>query len=434
MTATAIAGVKAWEILDSRGNPTLEVEVTLEGGTVAAACVPSGASTGVHEALELRDKDERFGGKGVRQAVANATGPLAAAVKGLDASDLAAVDGAMRKADGTDMLSSLGANAVLGISLAAARAAAQALGEPLWVLFARTFGSDALRMPVPMFNVLNGGAHADNGLDVQEIMIAPMGFDRFADALRAGAEIYQALKADLGKRGLSTAIGDEGGFAPRVESNEHAIEIVAGAIQAAGYEPGAQVRLALDVAASEFHGPEGYRFEGKQVAAKDLLDLYTSWIETYPIYSIEDGLDEDDWSGWAEMTAAIGERVQLVGDDIFVTNVTRLRRGIDEKVGNSVLVKPNQIGTLSDTFECVRTAYAGGFTAVMSHRSGETRDTTIADLAVAMATGQIKTGAPARSERTAKYNRLLRIESALEEAGTPATFGLPAGVHGVVGA
>lgn len=434
MTATAIAGVKGWEILDSRGNPTLEVEVSLAGGATASACVPSGASTGVHEALELRDKDERFGGKGVRQAVANAQGPLAAAVQGLDATDLAAVDGALRAADGTEMLGNLGANAVLGISLAAARVAALARGEPLWALFARAFGSDTLRLPVPMFNVLNGGAHADNGLDVQEIMIAPTGFDRFAEALRAGAEIYQALKSDLAKRGLSTAIGDEGGFAPHVASNEQAIEIVAGAIEAAGYEPGAQVRLALDVAASEFHGAEGYQFEGRRVTAKDLLHLYTSWIEQYPIYSIEDGLSEDDWSGWAEMTAAIGERVQLVGDDIFVTNVTRLRRGVEENIGNSLLVKPNQIGTLTDTFDCVRTAYAGGFTAVMSHRSGETRDTTIADLAVALATGQIKTGAPCRSERTAKYNRLLRIEAALEEAGTPAPFGLPAGVHGVVGA
>jgi len=434
MTATAIAGVKAWEILDSRGNPTLEVEVSLAGGAVGTACVPSGASTGAHEVLELRDGDARFGGKGVRQAVANARGALASAVRGMDAADAAGIDAALRAADGTDMLGRLGANAVLGISLASARAAAAALAEPLWVFFLRAFGGEGLRLPVPMMNVLNGGAHADNGLDVQEIMIAPTGFERFSEALRAGAEIYQALKSDLGRRGLATAVGDEGGFAPRVASNEQAIEIVAGAIESAGYEPGVQVRLALDVAASEFHGDTGYRFEGSRVTSKELLHLYASWVDRYPIYSIEDGLSEDDWSGWAAMTAALGDRVQLVGDDIFVTNVSRLRRGIEEGVGNAVLVKPNQIGTLSDTFECVRTAYQGDFTAVMSHRSGETRDTTIADLAVAMATGQIKTGAPCRAERTAKYNRLLRIEAALEEAGQGAPFGLPAGVHGVVDA
>ncbi len=432
MNATAISTVKAWEILDSRGNPTLEVEVQLEGGAHAAACVPSGASTGIHEAIELRDGDERFGGLGVLQAVANATGALADAVRGLDATDTAAVDAALRAADGTASLKRLGANAVLGVSLAAARAAATARNEPLWVFLASAFGGESLRMPVPMLNVLNGGAHADNGLDVQEIMIAPCGFDRFHDALRAGAEIYQALKSILTERGLSTAVGDEGGFAPRVASNEKAIELVARAIEAAGYEPGTQVRLALDVAASEFHGATGYTFEGKRVSSTDLLHFYESWLDRYPIYSIEDGLSEDDWSGWAQMTAGIGDRVQLVGDDLFVTNVKRLQRGIDESVANAVLVKPNQIGTLSDTFNCVRTAYAGGFTAVMSHRSGETRDTTIADLAVATATGQIKTGAPCRGERTAKYNRLLRIEAALEEAGEAPVFGLPAGVRGVV--
>ena len=431
-SSTRIASVDAWEILDSRGNPTVEVEVTLAGGAMGTACVPSGASTGAHEALELRDGGPRFGGKGVLTAVAHAKGLLAAAVHDMDASDVHAVDARLRETDGTDMLSRLGANAVLGVSLACARAAAEGLRRPLWQFLAETFGGHDLRLPVPMLNVLNGGAHADNGLDVQEIMLAPCGFDRFSEALRAGAEIYQALKVLLTERGLSTSVGDEGGFAPRVKSNEAAIELVATAIERAGYEPGRQVRLALDVAASEFHGPAGYAFEGKRTGASDLLHLYESWIARYPIYSIEDGLSEDDWSGWSEMTTTLGERVQLVGDDLFVTNQTRVERGIREGVANAVLVKPNQVGTLSDTLACVRAAYDGGFTAVMSHRSGETRDTTIADLAVALGTGQIKTGAPCRGERTAKYNRLLRIEAALTRAdGTPPAFGLPAGVRGV---
>ena len=426
--STAIERVRAWEILDSRGNPTLEVEVGLADGTRGVACVPSGASTGVHEASELRDGGERFGGKGVLKALANAEGPLADVVRGLDAADPEAVDAAMRTLDGTDTLSRLGANAVLGISLAAVRAAAEAKQQPLWAFLAETFGGQ-IRMPVPMFNVLNGGAHADNGLDIQEIMIAPVGVATFSDALRAGAEIYQALKSSLSGRGLSTAVGDEGGFAPVVASNEAAIELVSGAIAEAGYEPGRDVLLALDVAASEFHGAQGYSFEGQNIRASHLLDLYESWAERYPIYSIEDGLSEDDWSGWAEMTARMGDTVQLVGDDLFVTNVSRVQRGIEEHCANSVLIKPNQIGTLSDTCACVRSAYAGGFTTVMSHRSGETRDSTIADLAVALGTGQIKTGAPCRSERTAKYNRLLRIESALREAaGAEPSYGLPAGL------
>ncbi len=432
---TSIASVRAFEILDSRGNPTLEVDVTLAGGARGTACVPSGASTGAHEALELRDGDERFGGKGVQKAVRNAEGPLLDAVRGLDAADPAAVDGAMRAADGTPSFANLGANAVLGVSLAAAHAAAAALDTPLWQFLADRFGNDALRMPVPMLNVLNGGAHADNGLDVQEIMIAPCGFERFRDALRAGAETYQALKALLTERGLSTAVGDEGGFAPRVDGNEAAVELVATAIARAGYEPGTQIKLALDVAATEFHGPEGYTWEGAPTTAETLLHLYASWAERYPIYSIEDGLDEDDWSGWKQMTDALGDRMQLVGDDLFVTNPERVARGIAEGSANAVLVKPNQIGSLSDTFTCVRGAYDGGFTAVMSHRSGETRDTTIADLAVALGTGQIKTGAPCRSERTAKYNRLLRIEAALEAAtGEAPAFGLPAGLAGTASA
>ena len=426
---TAIDSIEAFEILDSRGNPTLEVELRLVGGVRGTACVPSGASTGVHEACELRDGGERYGGKGVLQAVANARGPLADVVRGLDAADSGAVDAAMRELDGTDTLSRLGANAVLGISLAAAHAAANARGEPLWRFFADAFGGTP-RLPVPMFNVLNGGAHADNGLDVQEIMIAPAGVATYSDAFRAGSEIYHRLKALLSGRGLSTAVGDEGGFAPRVESNEAAIELVTEAIRLAGYEPGREIFLALDVAASEFHGPEGYRFEGRHVSPSDLLDLYESWLTRYPIYSIEDGLSEDDWPGWAEMTTRMGDKVQLVGDDLFVTNVQRVQRGIDESIANAVLLKPNQIGTLSDTFACVRTSYGGGFTTVMSHRSGETRDSTIADLAVAVGTGQIKTGAPCRSERTAKYNRLLRIEAALHsESGEAPPFGLPAGLR-----
>ena len=388
--STAISSTLAYEILDSRGNPTLEVEVQLAGGARGVACVPSGASTGAHEAMELRDGGERYGGKGVLNAVANVRGPLTEAVLGLDAGNPAAVDAALRAADGTSTLRNLGANAVLGLSLASARAAAIALEEPLWRFLRQAFGGEAPRLPVPMLNVLNGGAHADNGLDVQEIMIAPAGLPSFAEALRAGAEIYLSLKSLLSGRGLSTAVGDEGGFAPKVGSNAQAIELVAEAIRLAGYEPGRDVLLALDVAASEFHGPEGYTFEGRRVSASDLLDLYESWIERYPIYSIEDGLSEDDWGGWAAMNERMGERVQLVGDDLFVTNVDRVRRGIEERVANSVLIKPNQIGTLTDTFACVRTAFDGGFTTVMSHRSGETRDTTIADLAVAVGTGQIR--------------------------------------------
>ncbi|MDF1701794.1 MAG: phosphopyruvate hydratase [Planctomycetota bacterium] len=429
--STSIASIAALEILDSRGNPTVEVEVTLEGGSRGVACVPSGASTGIHEALELRDGGARYDGKGVRQAVANATGVLADAVRGLDATDPAAVDGAMRAADGTPALANLGANAVLGVSLATAHAAAAALGKPLWRFLADAFGADELRMPVPMLNVLNGGAHADNGLDVQEIMLAPCGFERFGEALRAGVETYHALKSLLTERGLSTAVGDEGGFAPRVAGNEAAVELVALAIERAGYEPGTQIKLALDVAASEFHGPMGYTWEGQRTTAEALLHVYASWVERYPIYSIEDGLSEDDWSGWKQMTAALGHDVQLVGDDLFVTNPERVARGIREASANALLVKPNQVGTLSDTFACVRTAYDGDFTAVMSHRSGETRDTTIADLAVALGTGQIKTGAPCRGERTAKYNRLLRIEAALEaQAGEAPAFGLPASLTG----
>ena len=422
--ATAVSGVRAWEVIDSRGRPTVAVEVALAGGACATAMVPSGASTGAHEALELRDADDpRYGGEGVQRAVDNANGALADAVRGKDALDQQGVDAALRARDGTDNLGVLGANAVLGVSLAVSHAAAQATGRPLHDVLGTAFGRPERRLPVPMLNVLNGGAHADNGLDVQEIMLAPHGFERFADALRAGVEIYQALRAILTDGGLSTAVGDEGGFAPRVDSNEAAIELVSQAIERAGYKPREHVSLALDVAASEFHQTDGYQFEGELRSAEAMSDLYASWIERYPIYSIEDGLDEDDWSGWRTLTERFGDRVQLVGDDFFVTNAVRVARGIEEGAANAVLIKPNQVGTLSDTFACLHTSYDAGFAAVMSHRSGETEDTTIADLAVATATGQIKTGAPCRSERTAKYNRLLRIEADAARSGAPLAFG-----------
>ena len=416
---TGIARIEAREVLDSRGQPTVEVDVFLAGGAHGRALVPSGASTGRHEALELRDGDARFRGRGVRRAVENAMGPLARAALGKDAADLAAVDAALRAADGTPNLRALGANAVLGVSLATAHAAAAGLGEPLYRFVNRAFGGGPLRLPVPLLNVLNGGAHADNGLDIQEVMIAPTGFPTFAEALRAGAEVYQALKQDLHDAGLSTAVGDEGGFAPRVATCEEAIERVEQAVRSAGYRPGDQVKLALDAAATEFHEGDGYDLEGRRRTAEEAVALYARWAERHPIYSIEDGLAEDDWAGWKLLTSRLGARMQLVGDDLFVTNTERLARGITAGVANAVLVKPNQIGTLSDTLACVRAAHAGGYGVVMSHRSGETEDTTIADLAVALGTGQIKTGAPCRAERTAKYNRLLRIE---EELGADATF------------
>jgi enolase len=433
MAATSIVEVRAREVLDSRGNPTVLAEVRLEGGARGRALAPSGASTGAHEAHELRDGGPRFRGKGVAKAVANATGALAAAIRGLDASQPAEVDAALRRADGTPNLARLGANATLAVSLAAAHAAAAARAEPLHRLVARAFAAlggpaEAPRMPVPMLNVLNGGAHADNGLDVQEVMVAPTGLPTFAEALRAGAEIYQALKADLAKAGLSTAVGDEGGFAPRVASCEEAIERVEQAIVHAGYTPGKDVHLALDAAATEFHEGGRYALDGASLDAAATVEVYARWAERHPIYSLEDGLSEDDWAGWRHLTERLGGRMQLVGDDLFVTNVERLARGRRERVGTCVLVKPNQIGTLSDTLACVRAAYDGGYGAVLSHRSGETEDTTIADLAVALGTGQIKTGAPCRGERTAKYNRLLAIEAELAELlGRPPAYGLRPG-------
>jgi enolase len=424
MPTETVRAVNAREVLDSRGNPTVEVEVALSGGASGRAIVPSGASTGAHEAHELRDGGKRFGGRGVAKAVRNAKGPLAAAVVGLPADDLEGLDRRLRETDGRRNLGRLGANAVLGVSLAAAHAAAAAAGKPLYRFLGERLGATEWRLPVPMFNVLNGGAHADNGLDVQEVMVAPVGLPTFREALRAGAEVYQALKSLLRARKASTAVGDEGGFAPRLESNGAAVEAVAEAIRKAGYRPGTEVALALDVAATEFHRPSRggarYRFGGRLVSADRLIAVYEGWRREHPIYSIEDGLAEDDWTGWAALTERLGDDLQLVGDDVFVTQRARLERGVRLGVANAILVKPNQVGTLSDTVDTVRAAYAAGYGAVMSHRSGETEDTTIADLAVALGTGQIKTGAPCRSERVAKYNRLLRIE---EELGPLAVYG-----------
>jgi enolase len=419
-SSRAIREVRAREVLDSRGNPTVEVDVVLSGGALGRAIVPSGASTGAHEAIELRDGGPRFRGKGVRVAVAHAAGPLAAAVRGRDAADLEGVDRALREADGSANLSRLGANAVLGVSLATAHAAAAAAGVPLYRFVGERFGAREWRLPVPMLNVLNGGAHADNGLDVQEVMVAPVGLSTFAEALRAGAEVYQALKSLLKARKASTAVGDEGGFAPRLGSNEEAIAAVGEAVGMAGYRLGTDVALALDVAATELYADGAYRFDGARRTSDEMVGVYEGFVARHPIYSVEDGLAEDDWDGWTRLTARLGGRVQLVGDDLFVTQEARLARGQRERAANAILVKPNQVGTLSDTLATVAAAYRGGYGAVMSHRSGETEDTTIADLAVATGTGQIKTGAPCRSERVAKYNRLLRIE---EELGAAARYG-----------
>ena len=410
------------EILDSRGNPTLEVDCHLLGGAFGRAAVPSGASTGSREALELRDGGERYLGKGVRRAVAHVNDELAAEIVGLDARDQVLIDRVLIEIDGTADKSRLGANAMLGVSLAVAKAASEAAGLPLYAYLG---GPQATLLPVPMLNVLNGGAHADNSVDIQEFMLLPVGFSSFDEALRAGVEIYHRLKKILLERGLSTAIGDEGGFAPNLESNRAPLDLLLAAIEAAGYEPGSQVALGLDVAASELADGDGegeaatYELAGegrRGLAAADLIDLYEEWVEKYPLISIEDGLAEGDWEGWVELTARLGDRVQLVGDDLFVTNQAILARGIEQRVANSLLVKVNQIGTLTETLEAVELAKVSGYTNVISHRSGETEDTTIADLAVATRAGQIKTGAPCRSDRVAKYNRLLRIEEELEGA------------------
>jgi enolase len=414
-----IATVRAREILDSRGTPTIEVEVTLQSGGRGRAAVPSGASTGSHEAHELRDGGKRYGGNGVRRAVENVTGPIAAALEGRDVFDLESIDRALLELDGTPQKRRLGANAILGTSLAAAHAAAFEAGVPL---YRHLGGPGARTIPVPLLNVLNGGVHADNDLDVQEFMVVPHGFPSFAEAICAGSEIYQALRGALRAKGLPTAVGDEGGFAPSLGSSERAIEVLLQAIATAGYRPGEHVSLALDVAATERFEDGRYGIDGASRDAPAMVETYRRWVEAYPVRSIEDGLAEDDWEGWTALCAAIGDRVQLVGDDLLVTSVARLRRAIEAKAANAILVKVNQVGTLTETLAAVSAAKEAGFGVVISHRSGETEDTTIADLSVATGVGQIKTGAPCRSERVAKYNRLLAIE---EELGRAARFGGP---------
>jgi enolase len=414
---SAIEHVLGREILDSRGNPTVEVEVVLESGAAGRAAVPSGASTGTFEAVELRDGGDRYGGKGVRNAVDHVNNEIADAVDGMDGSDQRGLDLALIDLDGTDNKGRLGANALLGVSLAVARAAAVEADLPL---FRYVGGAGAHVLPVPMMNVINGGAHADNNVDLQEFMIVPVGAASWSEALQWGAETYHALQAVLHDRGLSTAIGDEGGFAPNLPSNEEAVKVLVEAIERAGRSAGDEVAVAIDAAASEFYRDGGYQLagEGRTLGAKEFVAYLSALVDRYPIVSIEDGMAEDDWDGWAGLTSALGRRIQLVGDDIFVTNVERLKRGIDLGVANSILVKVNQIGTLSETLETVAFAERSAYTVVMSHRSGETEDTTIADLAVATNCGQIKAGAPARSDRVAKYNQLLRIEAILGEAAT----------------
>ena len=408
-----IEGVIAREILDSRGNPTVEVEVLLDDDTVARAAVPSGASTGAFEASELRDGDERYGGKGVQQARAAVEDEIAEAVIGTDASDQRLVDQIMTDIDGTPNKSRLGANAILGVSLAVARAAADSAGLPL---FRYLGGPNAHVLPVPMMNILNGGSHADSNVDIQEFMIAPIGAATYPEALRWGAEVYHALKSVLKEKGLATGLGDEGGFAPNLETNAAALDLIVSAIESTGLRAGADVALALDVAASEFIDNGSYKFEGAERSAEWMTAYYEGLLDAYPLVSIEDPLNEEDWEGWVHITDAIGDRVQLVGDDLFVTNPERLQRGIDEGAANALLVKVNQIGTLTETLDAVALATANSYASMMSHRSGETEDTFIADLAVAVNCGQLKTGAPARSERVAKYNQLLRIGEDLDAA------------------
>lgn len=401
------------EILDSRGNPTVEAEVFLDDGAHGIAGVPSGASTGVHEAHELRDGGDRYQGKGVLKAVENINEEIADAVAGFEADDQRLVDQALIDLDGTPNKSRLGANAILGVSIAVAKAAAESAGLPLYRYVG---GPNAHILPVPMMNIVNGGAHADSGVDVQEFMIAPIGAQSFSEALRMGAEVYHSLKSVIKSKGLSTGLGDEGGFAPEAESTKAALDLIVEAIKKAGFEPGKDVALALDVASSEFYKDGKYHFEGGEHTAEEMSKVYEELIANYPIVSIEDPLQEDDWEGYTTLTAAIGDKVQIVGDDFFVTNPARLAQGIEKKAANALLVKVNQIGTLTETFDAVEMAHRAGYRTMMSHRSGETEDTTIADLAVALSCGQIKTGAPARSERVAKYNQLLRIEQELGDA------------------
>jgi len=412
-----IIQVRAREILDSRGNPTVEVEVVTSNGSLGRAAVPSGASTGAHEAHELRDGDKaRYQGKGVLRAVNFVNETIAGEVIGLDVTEQSMIDQVLKTIDGTEMKSRLGANSILGVSLACAKAAAQDSRLPLYRYVG---GSNAVRLPVPLMNVLNGGAHADNGLDVQEFMIVPTVNNRFSDSLRAGSEIFHTLKKILKSKNLSTGVGDEGGFAPRLESNRQALDLLVDAIEQAGYEPGQNVFLALDVAATELYENGKYKWESKWIEPKELRGIYKSWTETYPLISIEDGFAEDDWTSWIEMTKEIGNQIQIVGDDLFVTNPKRLKTGIEKGAANALLVKVNQIGTLSETAEAVRMAQMNRFKTVMSHRSGETEDSMIADLAVALNCHQIKTGSLCRSERTAKYNQLLRIE---EDLGDQAIY------------
>jgi len=416
---TQIASVRARQILDSRGNPTVEVDVRLDDGSLGRAAVPSGASTGAHEAVELRDGDKgRWGGKGVEKAVANVNGEVAGAVIGRAAEDQPGLDAALVALDGTENKVRLGANAILGVSLATAKAAAAAGGMPLYRYVG---GAEANLLPVPMMNILNGGAHADNGIDFQEFMVMPVGAPSFAEALRCGAEVFHALKGALHGAGLSTAVGDEGGFAPAIQNSREALDYIEKAVEAAGYRLGDDVLLALDCAASEYYKDGAYRMigEGQVLSSAENVAFLAELAEAYPIASIEDGMAEDDWDGWALLTRTLGGRVQLVGDDLFVTNVRRLEKGISDGIANSILIKVNQIGTLTETIDAVRLAQNNGYSAVMSHRSGETEDSTIADLAVALGCGQIKTGSLARSDRTAKYNQLLRIE---EELGAAARY------------
>lgn len=410
-----IDAIAAREILDSRGNPTVEVEVALDNGIIARAAVPSGASTGQFEAMELRDGEDRYAGKGVLKAVAAVNGPIAEALIGHDIDDQRMLDHIMIDLDGTSNKSSLGANAILGVSLAIAHAGAEDAGLPL---FRYVGGPNAHLLPVPMMNILNGGAHADTDVDIQEFMIAPIGSSTFAEALRSGTEVYHALKSVLKSEGYATALGDEGGFAPNLPSNRAALDLIMRAIEQTGLKAGTDVALALDVAASEFGDKSGYTFESGSKSAGDMIDYYAQLVDSYPIVSIEDPLDEEDWDGWIAITEKLGDRVQIVGDDLFVTNVARLSRGIETRAANALLVKVNQIGSLTETLDAVDLAHRSGYRSMMSHRSGETEDTTIADLAVATNCGQIKTGAPARSERVAKYNQLLRIEELLGPAAS----------------
>lgn len=411
-----IKEVAAREILDSRGNPTVEVEVKLDNGFIGRAAVPSGASTGAFEAVELRDGGKRYLGKGVEIAVKNINEKISKVVIGLKAEEQRVLDEKMISLDGTKNKSVLGANAILGVSLATARAASLSANQSLFKFLG---GNEAKILPVPMMNILNGGSHADTNVDIQEFMVAPIGADTFKESLRWGAEIYHSLKSVLKKKGLVTSIGDEGGFAPNLASNRAALDLILEAVEIAGFKAGSDIALAMDVAATEFHEDGSYNFEGKKLTSDQMISYYSELVSAYPLVSIEDPLDEDDWAGWAKLTTELGQKVQIVGDDLFVTNPERLQRGIDSNTANALLVKVNQIGSLTETIDAVNLAHKNGYRSMMSHRSGETEDTTIADLAVALNCGQIKTGAPARSERVAKYNQLLRIE---EELGSKATY------------